>query len=321
MTSLLFILAGFVILMFGGETLVNGAVSVAKRLDVPPLVIGVVLVGFGTSVPELVTSIEAVLRGSEGIAVGNVLGSNIANVLLVAGAGALLIPVAKPTRGFTRDSLVLAVATLMLIATAYAGSIDRIVGTMYLAVLGLYIAYMIMTERKSAKKRKAEKIDKGESFTIEKSVKSIPMGLLLSVIGIAMTVLGAKLLVEGAVDIARLFGVSETVIGVTIVAIGTSLPELATAVIAGVKGESDVSIGNIIGSNIYNILAILGATALVKPFSIDPSILKFDLWVMVFATILIIHVPVAFKGINRTMGGLFLAGYFTYLAAVYFMFV
>ncbi len=320
--SIALILLGFALLMYGGDKLVEGAVAVAKKLDMPPLVIGVVLVGFGTSVPELVTSIEAALNGAEGISIGNVIGSNIANVLLVAGAGALLIPVGKPAKGFKRDSIVMTIATVMFIASAYAGLITRTVGAMYVAFLVLYIIYTIVSERRrrsfhdAAAKAEVEEVLEDAEFK-----SSTFFALLVTFFGIGLTIGGAKALVMGATDIAMAFGISETVIGVTIVALGTSLPELATAVAAGLKGESDVSIGNIIGSNIYNILAILGITSLIVPLSIEPIVLQFDLWVMVAATAAMIIIPLTIKRISRITGGIFVAAYFAYLVSVYVMFV
>lgn len=314
--SICLILLGFVLLMFGGDKLVDGAVGVARRLHVSPLVIGVVLVGFGTSVPELVTSIEAALQGSPGISIGNVIGSNIANVLLVAGAGALLIPIASTASAFSRDNLVLMVATLLFVISAYSGLINRVVGGFYTAALVIYVIYVMVAERQRAKAVQHDVQEKDDAQDM-----STVMGIFLTFIGIALTIFGAKVLVIGATDIAKTFGVSETVIGVTIVALGTSLPELATAVAAGVKGEADVSIGNIIGSNIYNIFAILGITSIITPLTIDPSVLTFDIWVMVAATLLMIFIPAVLKTINRSVGALFLLGYFGYLTAVYILFV
>lgn len=317
--SIALILIGFVILMFGGETLVNGAVAVAKRLGLPSVVIGVVLVGFGTSVPELVTSLEATLQGAPGIAVGNVVGSNIANVLLVAGVGALLIPVTKPASGFWRDSIVLTGATLMFVAAALAGEISRGLGVLFLTALVLYVTYLIVSEQRKKRAGLEVAIPFNDDVTFEPAPKSLTRALVYTFGGIALTILGAKLLVLGATQIALALGVTDTVIGLTVVAIGTSLPELATAIIAGRKGESDVSMGNIIGSNIYNLLAILGITAMVQPLAIDPSLLKFDLWVMAGTTALVMAIPLVTGRINRITGAVFAAGYAGYLFTLYMM--
>lgn len=317
--SYLFILAGFVILMLGGETLVNGAVAVAKRLKMPPLVIGIVLVGFGTSVPELVTSIQASLQGSPGIAVGNVVGSNIANVLLVAGAGAILVPIAADLRGLKRDGLVLMLATVMFIAAAYAGGISFGLGLMFVAALVCYVAYLVISERRRSRAhQKTLEVD-DDAVSFEKPPKSLTTAIIYTIVGIGLTVLGADFLVRGATAIALDFGVSETIIGLTIVAIGTSLPELATAVVAGLKGEADVSVGNIIGSNIYNILAIIGLTAMVKPLPVDPAILKTDIWVMAISSLALVLLPFVYKTLGRKTGIAFLIGYVAYLYMLYLM--
>ena len=312
--SILYILAGFVILVFGGETLVNGSVAVARRLNMPSLVIGVVLVGFGTSTPELVTSIEAGLQNSPGIVVGNIIGSNIANVLLVAGAGALVLPMVRPA-GFMRDSLVLTAATALFIGVAFTGTMTRGMGVLFVAMLVIYLAYLIVSEQR---RHKAQR-EAVQSVTFEQPVRSLPVGAAYAIAGIGMTILGAKLLVMGATEIALELGVSETVIGLTIVAIGTSLPEMATAIVAGRKGETDVAMGNIMGSNIYNILAILGITALVKPIAIAPEILRLDIWVLTAAMALVIILPLWRGQINRRTGSVFLAAYGAYLCGLYLM--
>ncbi len=317
--SILFILAGFVILMLGGETLVNGAVAVAKRLNMPPLVIGIVLVGFGTSVPELVTSIQASLQGSPGIAIGNVIGSNIANVLLVAGAGAILVPIVADLKGLKRDGLVLMLATVMFFAAAYAGGISYGLGLLFTVSLVCYVAYLVMSERRRSRAhQKTVEVD-DDAVSFEKPPKSLATAMIYTIVGIGLTVLGADFLVRGATEIARDMGISETIIGLTIVAIGTSLPELATAVVAGLKGEADVSVGNIIGSNIYNILAILGITAMIKPLPVDPSVLSFDIWVMAASSLILVALPFMFKKLGRGTGIIFLCAYAAYLFALYLM--
>lgn len=305
--------------MLGGETLVNGAVAVAKRLHMPPLVIGIVLVGFGTSVPELVTSIQASLQGSPGIAIGNVIGSNIANVLLVAGAGALLVPIVADLRGLTRDGIVLMASTVMFIAAAYAGGINFALGLMFTAALIVYVAYLVISERRRSRAHRAKMEVNDDAVSFEKPPETLTTAIIYTLAGIGLTVLGADFLVRGATEIARDMGISETIIGLTIVAIGTSLPELATAIAAGLKGEADVSVGNIIGSNIYNILAILGITAMVKPLPVDSSVLNFDIWVMAGSSLLLVALPFAFKKLGRVTGSIFLIAYAGYLFTLYTM--
>lgn len=316
----LYLIAGFILLLIGGEVLVKGAVAVAGKFKVPPLIIGIVLVGFGTSVPELVTCIKAAIDGAPDIAVGNVVGSNIANILLVAGTGALLIPVATPLAEFKRDGGAVAIATIAFVAVCLMlGEAGRFVGGVFLVMLMGYLYYAYASARKEtaggAPEDMIEELEELETFMGRPITTS--KGLILTFGGIALTVFGAKYLVDGAIIIAENFGVSETVIGLTIVALGTSLPELATAVIAGVRGHSDVSLGNILGSNIYNILAIMGTTAIVQPLRIPPEIIQFDLWVMVGATVLLIVAAVNGMKIARWEGGVLLAGYIAYMYSLY----
>ena len=310
--TFLLIAGGLVGLVAGGELLVRGAVSIAERLGVSPLMIGLTLVGFGTSTPELVTSIQAALAGSPGIAVGNVVGSNIANILLILGIAALLRPVATTAAAFRRDGTVLVLASLLGLWIVLAGSIGRGAGAAFVVLLLAYIVVTYLLERNDASP--SAQLHKAEAELIPVPPSgSTPVALATLVGGLVLTVLGARLLVDGAVDLARDLGVSETVIGLTIVAVGTSMPELVTSVMAARRGQSDVAFGNIVGSNIYNILGILGVTALVTPLAVPPEIARFDIWVMLAATAALVAAAVTGWRINRTEGALLLAAYCGYL--------
>jgi len=244
MTSLLLILGGFVLLLGGGEVLVRGAVGMAARLGLSPTVIGLTVVGFGTSMPELLTSLSAAVAGSPGIAVGNVVGSNIANVLLILGAAALLAPVTGD-RSLTRDLVAMAGASLLLLAVVLTGALGRLSGLALIAGLAVYLWLVF----RSAPDDGADDLPPAPS--------ALPLAISLFAGGLLVTVIGARLLVSGAVDIAGALGVPEVVIGLTIVAVGTSLPELVTSLIAARKGESGLALGNVIGSNIFNLLGRL----------------------------------------------------------------
>ena len=305
------IAGGFVALMFGGEMLVKGAVSAATRLGVSPMVIGLTLVGFGTSTPELLTSLQAAFAGAPGIAIGNVVGSNTANVLLILAVAALIAPIAVARDAFWRDGSVMIAASLACLAVVLSGSVGRVGGGILVAALVAYLTYTLWSERRRPSPA-------GEVYAHEaEAVPGKPVGLGaalgLFAVGLVITLLGARFLVQGAVGIATDFGVSEAVIGVTIVAIGTSLPELVTSVIAARKGEADVALGNVIGSNIFNILGILGVTALVHPLSVPAEIAMRDIWVMLVAAGALIAVAVTGWRINRTEGGIMLALYAAYL--------
>ncbi len=308
--DLLLILIGFAALVGGGEALVRGAVSVATRLNVSPMVIGLTLVGFGTSMPELVTSLQAAAAGAPGIAVGNVVGSNIANILLILGIAAVIAPVLVEQKTFRRDGAILLGATALCIGLALTGTFGRLEGVIFLAGLGgfLWLAF---------------RQDAGETDTYTHEADSLPpplgniwLALGLFVGGLAVTIFGARLLVSGAINIARDWGVSESVIGLTIVAIGTSLPELVTSVVAARKGQADVALGNVIGSNIFNILGILGITALLKPIPVPQDIAGFDIWVMGAATVLMVWVCRSGWKVTRREGTLMLGLYAAYLVAL-----
>ena len=305
------IVLGLVLLVVGGEALVRGAVALASRLGVSPLLIGLTVVGFGTSTPELVTSLQAAFAGSPGIAVGNVVGSNIANILLILGVGALLMPLAVARGAFLRDGTVLVASTLAALAIVLTGTLSRPAGLVLLLGLVGYLVWAYRSERLAAPG--SAKGD-GVVETPATPETPLPLALLYAVGGIAVTVVGARLLVGGATDLAARFGVSEAVIGLTIVAVGTSLPELVTAVVASVRRQPDVAFGNVVGSNIYNVLGILGVTALVKPVPVPDQIGGFDVWVMVAATVALLAVAITGWRIVRGEGLALLAAYGVYVA-------
>ncbi len=304
----LMLAGGFVGLVLGGELLVRGAVAIARRLGVSPLVIGLTLVGFGTSAPELVTCIQAALAGSPGLAVGNVVGSNTANILLILGLAAVIRPVHATKKSFGRDGTVLVVASLVCLGAVLFGSIDRLAGAIFLIGLIAYIIAAYIHEHRLEQSGEAPSQD-----DIPEADYSLPLAILILVGGLLITILGARLMVDGAIDLAMIMGVSETVIGLTVVAIGTSLPEVVTSVIAAVRGHSDVAFGNVVGSCIYNLLGILGTTALIVPLSVPVEIVRFDIWVMLGATAVLIVTTVTGWRVNRWEGGLLLALYAGYL--------
>lgn len=303
---------GLVLLVAGAELLVRGSVTLARRIGVSSLLIGLTLVGFGTSTPELVASVTGALKGSPGIAVGNVVGSNICNVLLILGASALIYPLATTRQAFKRDGPVLLGASLLFLAITWYGWLSRPVGAIFIALLAAYIIYTYRTEKVDPNASGA--LHSAEAEQVPALSLSWPLAALLALAGIGVLVVGAYLLVDGAIQIARGYGISETIIGLTVVAIGTSLPELATSIVAAMRKEADVAIGNVVGSNIYNILGILGVTALVQPIAMPPEIMAFDIWVMLAAAVLLVVFALSGLRINRWEGGLLLAGYAAYIA-------
>lgn len=309
------LLAGMALLLIGGEALVRGAVGLAQRLGVSSLLIGLTLVGFGTSTPELVTSVLAALAGSPAIAVGNVVGSNIANILLILGLAAVVWPITCAPAAFRRDGTVVAVVTVLCTGVALTGSFGRVTGVVFLALLAGYVIHTYRSERGAPDA--AGEMYAGEAGLAEPGPRHAWTAAVTALGGIALTIGGAHLLVGAAIALATSAGVSETVIGLTLVAVGTSLPELATSVIAALRRQPELAVGNILGSNIYNVLGILGVTALVRPLPVPTEILRLDLWVMLAATALLIAFAVTGWRISRREGSVFLAVYLAYLAVLY----
>lgn len=298
---------GFALLVAGGETLVRGAVSVAARFGVSPLLIGLTLVGFGTSTPELVTSLQAAFDGFPGIAFGNVVGSNVANILLILGVAAVIMPLTIDPVAFNRDGTALAIATMLAVGVILFGSLDRWMGGVLILALVVYFVVAYRSDRTDVASGGPQ--DDPETKVMPSSMW-FALGLAFG--GIAFTILGARLTVDAAVTLALLWGMSDTVVGLTVVAVGTSLPELVTSVMAALRRESGIAFGNVIGSNIYNILGILGVTALIQPIPIPAQIAQFDVWVMTATTLALIAVVMTWKRIGRGIGLVFISAYAVY---------
>ena len=298
------IIGGFLILTLGAEALVRGASTIALRLGIAPLVIGLTIVAFGTSAPELAVSLEAALDGKSGIAIGNVIGSNIANVGLILGITALIRPIQVKSQIVKRDIPLMIAVTLLFWGLLLDGELDVIDGSVLVALLISYLSYSYYDAKKTGE---VEEIEQGKEHPI--------LSGLMIVIGIAMLIGGGIIFVDGAVDLARLFGINEVIIGLTVVAIGTSMPELATSAVAALKGESDIAIGSVVGSNLFNILAVLGITATIHPVSANGLELA-DFGVMLFLALLML--PFAYTGlrVSRREGLVLLLiyiGYTSYL--------
>ncbi len=331
MSHTLMLVGGFLLLVIGGELLVRGSVATAERLGMSPLLIGLTLVGFGTSAPELVTSIQAARAGSPGIAVGNVVGSNIANILLILGASALITPIAVGSKALARDGLVMLAVSVAFAAVGYLYQLDRIVGALFIAVLAAYLVFVYRQERTAPAGEHGAAYDKAVAYEEThdgpighpKHVKAwaerlgTVMSLGMALAGLVVVVLGGDLLVQGATALARNYGVSETVIGLTIVAIGTSMPEFVTSVLAAIRKHSDVALGNIMGSNIYNILGIAGCTGLASPTPVPPEIVRYDNLVMLGATVAMVTMARTGYRLSRIEGALLVLGYVAYTGSLW----
>ncbi len=309
--AILQIFLGLICLGLGGDALVRGAVGVAERLKISPLVTGLVLVGFGTSMPELVTSLNAVLKGSSGLAIGNVVGSNIANILLILGLTAMIFPIATDPKAFKRDAPMLAFATVACVIFAFNGEFGRITGFAFVSFLLAYVVFTYLTERQTHDAQAQLHID--ATKLVAPSTRPFWLSVLIAATGITLVILGAHWIVTGSITIARTFGVSETVIGLTIVAVGTSLPELATSIAAAIRKQTDIAFGNIVGSNIFNTLGILGATSMIVPITVPANVLTYDLWILIVVTALLLWAAFTDARLSRREGAVFLGLYIAYL--------
>lgn len=308
--------ASIVLLTIGGDLLVRGAVCVATALNVSRLLIGITLVGFGTSLPEMVTSVRAALVDSPGIAVGNIVGSNIANLLLVIGVAALIFPLATPRDTVMRNGGMVAFATLIFVAIVLNGFIGRGIGAGLVGLLILYFVYSYLRDRKLTAANGGT--PHGDEDIPETNV-NIVFALMMAIGGTALVILGARWLVDSSIDLARTYGISETFIGLTVVAIGTSLPELVTTVIAALRKQTAIGVGNILGSNIQNIFGILGVTAVIKPIPIPEEIMRVDIWVMTGATILFLIFAITNWRLCRMEGLVLLIGYAAYITTLSYL--
>ena len=312
MSDFLFAALGLVILLLAGDSLVRGAVNMSLRLGVPALIVSLTIVAFGTSAPELLISIKAINDGAPGIALGNVVGSNTANVLLVLGVPALLAGLDTSQCESRKSYLTMIGVTLIFIGLAFAGPFTWLHGLVLLAILTIILGDQF--RQALAHRKNGEGEEEPEGADPEMGWRKIAMFTVLGLIGLPM---GADLLVDSSINLARAFGVSETVIGLTLIAIGTSLPELATTVMAAYRQQADVALGNVIGSNMFNLLAIIGIASLVGPIPVERSFLDFDLWVMLAAALVLI--PFVFsntRNMTKRWGILLSVAYIAYLWAV-----
>jgi cation:H+ antiporter len=305
----LYIIGGSIGLFIGAEGLVRGASSLAIRLGVSPLVVGLTVVAFATSSPELVVSIKAAIEGNPGIIVGNVVGSNICNIALILGVAAMISPMSVKTQVIKREIPIMIIVSVILLLILVDDTITRMEGVFL--VIGI-ITYIILGYKYSIKEKDNIEVIKEFEEIIPKSPYKIWKSLIFMLAGLGLLVLGSNLFVDGAVAIAEKFGVSQAVIGLTIVAFGTSLPELTTSIVASFKNENDIAIGNAVGSNVFNILSVLGISSLVRPIA-GTGITMVDLSIMMFFTILILPLSRSKFTLRRWEGALLFCGYLAYM--------
>ncbi len=310
-----FIIIGLGLLTFGGDILVRGSVSLAIQLGLSPLLVGMVVVGFGTSAPELLVSISATLNQQPDIAVGNIVGSNIANFLLILGFGMLLAPIICTDRAIKRDAVAVVFASLGLLVVAMGGTVTALEGGIMLISLLAYLGFSIVVSRRQVANQKADSGPNTYQSEAEEynAFSGVVISVVISAIGTIMLVFGADFLVFGASNVARTFAISEAVIGLSLVAIGTSLPELAATIAAAVKRHTDVIIGNIMGSTLFNILSIVGITAMISPLPVDQHIIKADIPLALLVVSITAAVILALSRLSRLQGIVMLLSYAGYI--------
>ncbi len=312
MLDVLILILGLAVLVIGGELLVRGAVGIATWLKISPLVIGLTVVSFGTSAPELLVSVNAAIANNPGIAIGNVLGSNIANLALVLGVTVLIFPIVVE-----RQTKVLDWPFMMLMSLVFLGFSSDLVlewweGLIMFIALSGFTAYLIINSRKKTKANANSRVEDDEE--LEGAGTSVPMSLLYLSVGLVGLYFGSEWLLEGAVAIAESLGMEQHIIGLTIVAFGTSAPELVASCVAAYRQQTDISIGNLIGSNIFNICAVLGITAMVKPVGIDQAIMDSDMFWMLAISLAILPMMLFGKKIGRFKGFLLVSTYVVYIS-------
>ncbi|SFO46552.1 cation:H+ antiporter [Cohaesibacter marisflavi] len=313
MMMYLYLVGGLVLLLVAGDLLVRGAITLATRLSIPPLIIGLTIVSFGTSAPELIISLDAAFKGLGGISIGNVVGSNITNILLVLGLPALIRPTQCSESG-TRSSTVFMIAiSVVFSALCLQGVLDVTSGIVLLSLLIFFLSWTVWTSRK----QRGEPCDLVDDDLLEEAPSNLGVAIAFIIIGLIGLPLGGHLTIEGSSTIARTWGVSEAVIGLTVVALGTSLPELATTLVAAIRNQGAMAFGNVIGSNIFNILAIMGLTATIIPVSVPERVIGQDLLFMLATALLMLLFTVFKMELTRARGILMVLLYVAYVTLAF----
>ncbi len=313
----LMILAGLVLLFFGGEALLRGAVALAERFGLSKFLVSAVIVGFGTSMPELVVSVGAALKGAPDIALGNIVGSNIANILLIVGFAAVLCPMLVAVKDVKRDVYLMIGASVLLCVTTFVGVLNFWIGILMMMALLANVAWAYHLDRSTAKKALKVRKEAGHAEPEVHHDMHPALAALYCAGGLALLALGADWLVDGASNVARGFGIADAVIGLTVVAVGTSLPELATAVVAAYRKHGEMIVGNIVGSNIFNILSILGITAMITPIPFVGQIARVDVWLMLMVALAYGGLLLAGAKVGRVAGVVMLVAYAVYNVWLY----
>jgi cation:H+ antiporter len=310
--DLVLVILGFIFLIFGGESVVQGAITIARKMNVSPLLIGFTIVAVGTSLPELAVTLNAVSSNNQDLvdlAVGGVLGSNVANVMLVLGTAAMLGACDKPGVGIKKDALAVIMASIILLFTVLMGEVTQIIGILMVIALISYYAYSYNYSKKLGLDEELEETWIGENMLL---------AMIVTILGGAMIVLGAELLIEGSKGIADSFGISESIVGLSVIALGTSLPELAVTMVAALRGHKGVAIGNVLGSNVINILGILGiSSAYAGGIIVSEEFAGRDIWIVMITSGLVAIMLLNERKITKTLGATMVIGYLSYMVLLY----
>ncbi|MDA7602999.1 MAG: sodium:calcium antiporter [Candidatus Poseidoniales archaeon] len=310
--DLVLVILGFIFLIFGGESVVQGAITIARKMNVSPLLIGFTIVAVGTSLPELAVTLNAVSSNNQDLvdlAVGGVLGSNVANVMLVLGTAAMLGACDKPGVGIKKDAMAVIMASIILLFTVLMGEVTQIIGILMVIALISYYAYSYNYSKKLGLDEELEETWMGENMLL---------AMIVTILGGAMIVLGAELLIEGSKGIADSFGISESIVGLSVIALGTSLPELAVTMVAALRGHKGVAIGNVLGSNVINILGILGiSSAYAGGIIVSEEFAGRDIWIVMITSGLVAIMLLNERKITKTLGVTMVIGYLSYMVLLY----
>ena len=310
--DLVLVILGFIFLIFGGESVVQGAITIARKMNVSPLLIGFTIVAVGTSLPELAVTLNAVSSNNQDLvdlAVGGVLGSNVANVMLVLGTAAMLGACDKPGVGIKKDAMAVIMASIILLFTVLMGEVTQIIGILMVIALISYYAYSYNYSKKLGLDEELEETWMGENMLL---------AMIVTIVGGAMIVLGAELLIEGSKGIADSFGISESIVGLSVIALGTSLPELAVTMVAALRGHKGVAIGNVLGSNVINILGILGiSSAYAGGIIVSEEFAGRDIWIVMITSGLVAIMLLNERKITKTLGVTMVIGYLSYMILLY----
>lgn len=315
LVDLLKVAFGIAVLAAGGEAVVRGALAAAKRLKISPIMAGLVIVGFGTSAPELVVSIDAAANKQPGIALGNVIGSNIGNILLILGCCALIAPLSISRRLLIRDGVIALSAAIIFIVLALGSGLTRLDGALMIALLGVYLGWAYWGEVKRG--AAIGEVHKAEASEMQLLPKSALLIVLSVVGGLVLLIGGSRLTLGGALGLGQALGVPNAVIGLTVVAVGTSLPEFAVSVLATLRRHADVAVGNVLGSNIFNTLGILGVSATLQPLPLEGRMSLVDQWVMLGSAVVLLAFLATGRRLSRLEGGILALAYAVYTATMF----